>query len=89
MDWQSAFNIAFAIGGALGGWVLKTLHAEIKDARNDHANLMTNILPNTYARKDSVERGFDTIQDMIGDMSRDMKAAHIRFEEKLDRKTDK
>ncbi len=89
MDWQSAFNIAFAIGGALGGWVLKTLHGEIKDARKDHANLMTTILPNTYARKDTVERGFDTIQDMIGDMSRDMKAAHIRFEEKLDRKTDK
>lgn len=89
MDWQSAFNIAFAIGGALGGWVLKALHDEIKDARADHANLMTNILPNTYARKDSVERGFDTLQDMLGDMNRDMKAAHIRFEEKLDRKTDK
>lgn len=89
MDWQSAFNIAFAIGGALGGWVLKTLHDEIEGARADHVKLMSEILPNTYARKDTVERGFDTIQDMIGDMSRDMKAAHIRFEEKLDRKTDK
>lgn len=77
MDWQSAFNIAFAIGGALGGWVLKTLHAEIKDARNDHADL-AKTLPETYARRDDVKDGFKSINEALG-----------RIESKLDGKADR
>lgn len=76
-DWQVILNIIFTIGGGLGGWILTTLWKEIKDARQDHANLIRD-LPETYARRDDVKDGFRDINAMLN-----------RIEAKIDGKADK
>lgn len=75
-DWQTAFNWAGAALLAAAGWVMKALHAEVKEARKDHADLVR-ALPETYARRDDVKEGFQEVRDTLK-----------RIEDKLDRKVD-
>ena len=75
-DWQQAFDW---VGGgllAIAGWVMKALHAEIKDARREHAELARS-LPETYARRDDVKDAIGRVEDTLK-----------RIEDKLDRKVD-
>jgi hypothetical protein len=73
MDWQTAFNIAMAIAGVLGGWVIgritKTLDQLDSDIRT---------MPEKYVTKADH-------RDAMGEI----RAALIRIESKLDGKQDK
>ena len=70
VDWQSAFNILFALFGAVGGYVMKVFHDEIKDNRDELQKL-----PSTYARRDDVKEMTTDIIDTLK-----------RIEDKVDRK---
>lgn len=70
VDWQSAFNILFALFGAVGGYVMKVFHDEIKDNREELQKL-----PSTYARRDDVKEMKTDIIDTLK-----------RIEDKVDRK---
>lgn len=70
VDWQSAFNILFALFGAVGGYVMKVFHDEIKDNRDELQKL-----PSTYARRDDVKEMKTDIIDTLK-----------RIEDKVDRK---
>jgi predicted outer membrane lipoprotein len=76
VDWQQAFNWIGGMFLAAAGWMLKALHAEIKEARQEHAALARE-LPSTYARRDDVRDGFSEVRDTLK-----------RIEDKLDRKVD-
>lgn len=68
VDWQSAFNILFALFGAVGGYVMKVFHDEIKDNREELQKL-----PSVYARRDDMK-----------DMKIDIMEALRRIEHKVD-----
>ncbi len=70
MDWQSAFNVVGGLLIGLGGWIMKSMHSEIKDNRDAIAKL-----PETYARRDDVK-----------DMKQEIIDALQRIEDKVDRK---
>lgn len=70
VDWQSAFNILFALFGAVGGYVMKVFHDEIKDNRDELQKL-----PSTYARRDDMKEMKTDIIDTLK-----------RIEDKVDRK---
>jgi hypothetical protein len=84
MDWQSAFNIAAAIAGALGGWWLKTLHESMKDLRDADHELATKVhgievlVAGDYVTRDSLDRSLSALFHKLD-----------RIEEKLDQKADK
>ncbi len=74
---QTLFDVAIALGGALGGWVVGTMWQEIKAARQDHSDLMKT-LPETYARRDDVADALKRIEDGL-----------TRIFQRLDDKADK
>jgi hypothetical protein len=43
MDIQAAFNIAMGLISALGGWWMKTIYDALRDLRNDHSRLQTQV----------------------------------------------
>jgi hypothetical protein len=43
MDLQIAFNIAAALVGMLGGWVLKSISAELKELQKADKELVTKV----------------------------------------------
>lgn len=73
MEFQTAFDVLLGLAGALGGWIMKTLHDEQKDLRK-----RLDEIPETYARRDDVQRGFDQLNQVL-----------VRIEEKIDRKQDR
>lgn len=53
MDWQSAFNIALGLLGAVGGWLLRVIwEAQIR--LKDDLDALERRLPETYARRDDI-----------------------------------
>lgn len=53
MDWQSAFNIALGLLGAVGGWLLRIIwEAQIR--LKDDLDALERRLPETYARRDDI-----------------------------------
>jgi hypothetical protein len=75
-DWQQAFDWVGSGLLVIAGWVMKVLHAEIKEARREHAVLIEK-LPETYARRDDVKEAIGRVEDALK-----------RIEDKLDRKVD-
>lgn len=67
MDWQIAFNMAFAVIGALGGWVLKVLHESLRDlqeADNKLANKVQAIevlVAGQYVPRSELEQKLDVM----------------------------
>jgi predicted RNA-binding protein with EMAP domain len=73
MDSQVLFNIAVAIAGFFGGWVLNNIHRSI-----DRLDTDVRALPHTYVTRE------DYKEDM-----RDVKEMLSKIFEKLDHKQDK
>ena len=73
MDTQVLFNIAVAIAGFFGGWVLNNIHRSI-----DRLDTDVRALPHTYVTRE------DYKEDM-----RDVKEMLSKIFEKLDHKQDK
>jgi hypothetical protein len=73
MDSQVLFNIAVAIAGFFGGWVLNNIHRSI-----DRLDTDVRAMPHTYV----------TREDYKDDM-RDVKEMLSKIFEKLDHKQDK
>lgn len=59
MDYQVLFNLAIAVGGAFGGWILNRIYAAIdrldKDARD---------MPLRYVTKEDYRRDIYEIKDI-------------------------
>lgn len=73
MDSQVLFNIAVAIAGFFGGWVLNNIHRSI-----DRLDTDVRAMPHTYVTRE------DYKEDM-----RDVKEMLSKIFEKLDHKQDK
>ena len=84
MDYQILFNIAFAIAGFFGGWVLNNLSKSIERLDND-----VRAMPHTYVSKDDWK-------DAMREMKEEMRIGFSKIEsnlnavfKKLDNKEDK
>lgn len=76
-QYQTLFNIAVALVGMLGGWLLKTVTDELKILRAAYDRLKDDIT-NNYARRDDFK-----------DLTKAMFEKLDRIEDKLDGKVDK
>jgi MOSC domain-containing protein YiiM len=71
MDWQSAFNIALGLIGAIGGWLLRIIwEAQIR--LKDDLDALERRLPETYARRDDlkvvmeqIDHRFDRLERIV------------------------
>lgn len=81
---QTLFNIAIAIAGGLGGWVLKTIWQELKDMQSTDARLADKVssievlVAGQYVKRDDLQV-----------LSSAIFAKLDRIEDKLDGKVDK
>jgi uncharacterized protein HemY len=78
---QALFDVVVTGFGFLGGWVLGVLWREIKDARAEHAELLSK-LPETYARRDDVADALKRLEDALD-------KGLTRIFDRLDGKADK
>lgn len=84
MDWQTAFDVAIALCGFLGGWVLKSLGDSMKSLQSADANLASKVqaievlVAGQYVKRDDLEKHMTSIFDYLR-----------RIENKLDGKADK
>ena len=84
MDNQTLINIAIAISGALGGWVLNSLRDSIAalhrqdEMLTDKVQSIEVLVAGAYVRRDELERFADSIRKQLD-----------RIEAKLDGKQDK
>lgn len=84
MSWQEAFNIAFAAAAFLGGWFVKTLWQEVKDAEAS-----TKALAEKVASIELLVAGSYVTRSEYRDDLKDITDALLRIESKLDSKQDK
>lgn len=84
VDYQVLFNIAFAVAGFFGGWVLNNLSKSIERLDTD-----VRALPHTYVSKDDW-------REAMKEMKEEMRLGFDRIEvnlnnvfKKLDKKEDK
>jgi hypothetical protein len=73
MDWQSAFNIAAAMLGAVGGWLMKSLWSAVDRLRRDLSDIERS-MHTDYLRKDDfnhvvtrIETKLDRIVERLED----------------------
>ena len=84
MDFQVGFNVAIALLGILGGWVLRSISESIKDLRSRDEKLSTEVhqvhllVAGSYVKRDELDRHLTAIFEALR-----------RIEEKLDGKADK
>ena len=84
MDFQVGFNVAIALLGILGGWVLRTISESIKDLRSQDEKLSTEVhqvhllVAGSYVKRDELDWHLTAIFEALR-----------RIEEKLDGKADK
>lgn len=84
MDFQSAFNVAIALSAGLGGWVLNTMWAAIRDMQNSDKDLATKVseiqvlVAGNYLPRSEYRADVQAIHDILK-----------RIEHKLDSKADK
>ncbi len=64
-DGQHFFNTAITLGGALGGWVLKTIWDAIKEIKRDVKELNREVNQD-FVRKDDFKDAVRDIKDMLG-----------------------
>ena len=77
MDWQSAFNIAAAMLGAVGGWLMKSLWSAVDRLRRD-LNDIERFMHTDYLRKDDFNHVVTRIETKLD-----------RIVERLDEKADR
>lgn len=77
MDIQSAFNIALAIAGFLGGFLLKTVWGAVDKLREELALLQKSI-SETYVRRDDFKTHADRVESAL-----------VRIQQILEHKADK
>ena len=73
MDYQLLFNLATAIAGFLGGWILSTIYRSIERLDKDVRDI-----PLVYVTKNDYHRDIDEIKAML-----------IKIWDKLDNKADR
>lgn len=73
MDSQVLFNIAVAIAGFFGGWVLNNIHRSI-----DRLDTDVRAMPHTYVTREDYKEDIRDIRDML-----------TKIFDKLDHKQDK
>jgi len=73
MDTQVLFNIAVALAGALGGWILNNIYRSIERLDAD-----VRAMPLNYVTRDDYRSDMRDIKDMLG-----------KIFDKLDGKVDK
>jgi hypothetical protein len=73
MDSQVLFNIAVAIAGFFGGWVLNNIHRSI-----DRLDTDVRALPHTYVTREDYKEDIRDVRDML-----------TKIFDKLDHKQDK
>lgn len=84
MDLQTAFNLAVAVCGFLGGWVLNTMWNAIKDMQTadkaaiDRVAAIEVLVAGQYVPRGELAKQFGDIGDALR-----------RIEDKIDRKADK
>lgn len=73
MDWQSAFNIAAAMLGGIGGWLMKSLWQAVERMRRELTDL-ERLIHTDYLRKDDfnivivrIESKLDRIVERLED----------------------
>ena len=71
MDWQTAFNVAAGVIGALGGWVLRVVWDGQQQIKREVSELERR-LPETYARRDdirelshNINQRFDRLEALV------------------------
>ncbi len=88
MESQAVFNVAVAVSGVLGGWVLKVIFDAIKTLDNDvkqlgrevHADFVKkeDFRETTQDLKEDMRHGFNRLEELIG-------AVFKRLESKADK----
>lgn len=73
MDSQILFNIAVAIAGFFGGWVLNNIHRSI-----DRLDTDVRAMPHTYVTREDYKEDIRDVRDML-----------TKIFDKLDHKQDK
>jgi len=73
MDYQLLFNLAIAVAGFFGGWILSTIYRSIERLDKDVRGI-----PLMYVTKDDYHRDIDEIKAML-----------IKIWDKLDDKADR
>ena len=84
MDYQMLFNIAFAIAGFLGGWVLNNLSKTIERLDDD-----VRAMPHTYVSKDDWREAMKEIREEMRDGFTKIDNTLGTIFKKLDHKEDK
>lgn len=84
MDYQMLFNIAFAIAGFLGGWVLNNLSKTIERLDDD-----VRAMPHTYVSKDDWREAMKEIREEVRDGFTKIDNTLGTIFKKLDHKEDK
>lgn len=84
MDYQMLFNIAFAIAGFLGGWVLNNLSKTIERLDDD-----VRAMPHTYVSKDDWREATKEIREEVRDGFTKIDNTLGTIFKKLDHKEDK
>jgi hypothetical protein len=84
MDFQIGFNLAIALLGGLGGWVLKSIGEALKDLRakddalGKEVHQVHLLVADHYVKRDELDKHLSAIFDVLR-----------RIEEKLDGEADK
>ena len=81
MDWQSAFNIAAGILGAIGGWLLNNLWSAVERLRRD-LNALEVSINSSYLKRDDFNQALERIEDKIDRMA---ERIYNKLDEKMDR----
>ena len=81
MDWQSAFNIAAGILGAIGGWLLNNLWSAVERLRRD-LNALEVSINSSYLKRDDFNQALERIEDKIDRMAERL---FDKLQEKQDR----
>lgn len=88
MDYQHAFDIAFMLLAAIGGFVMRTLHAVVETQRKELSEFKQYVALN-HPTHDGINRRFDKVDDNInrlGDKIDDnMKTVVSKIDSVLDR----
>ena len=73
MDLQTLFNIAVALAGGFGGWILNSIYRSIERLDED-----VRAMPHTYVSRSDYRDDIKDIKDMLG-----------KLFDRLDHKADK
>lgn len=72
---QSVFNIAVALSGALGGWILKVIWDAIKELKEEVRDVDKHLNENFVRR--------DDFKDAIGEIKQDMREGFDKVDRTL------